>query len=315
MNRARWVGQGARLGQNEPMDLLAHLAAVVAPVFLVTAIGYAWGRFGRRFDQEFVTDMVTLAGAPCLVFVTLVKVRMPMGDIALMGAATVACLALFAAVGAIALRLAGLSQRVYLPSVVFPNIGNMGLPVCLFAFGEYGLGLAMVYFTVCTLLQFGFGPAIAAGRLRPGLLLRIPFLYAAVAALGLAGAGIMPPPWLMNTLQLVGDVTIPLMLLALGAALARFRVAGLPRQAAVSAGRLALGALGGWLVASLLGLHGAAMGVLVIQSAMPVAVFNYLFAVRAGRSPEAVASLVMCSTLLSFALIPLLLAWWLPALR
>jgi predicted permease len=55
--------------------------------------------------------------------------------------------------------------------------------------------------------------------------------------------------------------------------------------------------------------------VLVMQASMPVAVFNYLFAVRAGRSPEAVASLVMCSTLLSFALIPLLLAWWLPALR
>ena len=54
-------------------------------------------------------------------------------------------------------------------------------------------------------------------------------------------------------------------------------------------------------------------GVLVMQSAMPVAVFNYLFAVRANRSPEAVASLVLCSTLLSFVFLPLLLVWWLPA--
>ncbi|MFL9002883.1 AEC family transporter, partial [Pseudomonas azerbaijanorientalis] len=55
--------------------------------------------------------------------------------------------------------------------------------------------------------------------------------------------------------------------------------------------------------------------VLVVQSSMPVAVFNYLYALRGNRSPDQVASLVLCSALLSFALIPLLLAWWLPALR
>jgi len=44
-------------------------------------------------------------------------------------------------------------------------------------------------------------------------------------------------------------------------------------------------------------------------------VFNYLFAVRAGRSPEQVASLVLCSTLLAFLFLPLLLAALLPATR
>ena len=71
----------------------------------------------------------------------------------------------------------------------------------------------------------------------------------------------------------------------------------------------------GWGVGLALQLEPLTLGVLVMQSAMPVAVFNYLLAVRAGRSPEQVASLVMCSTLLSFVTIPLLLAWWLPALR
>ncbi|MCR6628696.1 MAG: AEC family transporter [Magnetospirillum sp.] len=267
-------------------DLIAHLAGVVAPVFLVSAVGYAWARLGRPFDQAFVTNVVTLVGAPCLVFATLVKVRLSAGEMAVMGGATAACLLLFAVVGAAALRLARLKQRVYLPSLVFPNIGNMGLPVCLFAFGEHGLGLAMIYFTVCTLLQFCFGPAIAAGRLRLDLVARTPFLYAAVLALGVGGAGVEPPEWLMRTVELVGDVTIPLMLMALGAALAQFRVGGWGRQLVLSAGRLLLGAAGGWVVAVALGLDGAARGVLVIQSAMPVAVFNYLFASLYGEQPE-----------------------------
>ncbi|MNJ50882.1 Membrane transport protein [compost metagenome] len=105
------------------------------------------------------------------------------------------------------------------------------------------------------------------------------------------------------------------MLLTLGVSLASIRVRHLGNGMLLGALRILCGAAAGWLVGWLLGLPPLAQGVLVLQSAMPVAVFNYLFAVRAGRSPEAVASLVLCSTLLSFVLIPLLLAWWLPALR
>ena len=57
-----------------------------------------------------------------------------------------------------------------------------------------------------------------------------------------------------------------------------------------------------------------AEAVLVVQSAMPVAVFNYLMAVRANREPEQVANLVMCSTVLSFAWLPVVLAWWMYAI-
>ncbi len=286
------------------MSLLAHLGAVVSPVFLIALAGYAWVRLGRSFDQEFVTHLVTRIGAPCLVFDTLVKINLPAAELVRMGGATIACLVLFAVIGAIGLRLVGLKLRVYLPSLVFPNIGNMGLPVCLFAFGQRGLALAMIYFTVCSVGQFAFGPAMAAGRFRLDLLLRMPLLYAAVAGVALGAAGFVQPHWLANTLDLLGQVTIPLMLLALGAALAQLRLAGWPRQLAVSAARLGLGAAGGWLVATALGLTGEAKGVVVVESAMPVAVFNYLFARLYGEAPEEVAGLVLGSTVLSAAVLP-----------
>jgi len=42
---------------------------------------------------------------------------------------------------------------------------------------------------------------------------------------------------------------------------------------------------------------------------MPVAVFNYLLAMRYGREPGKVASMVVMSTLISFALLPLIVAF------
>lgn len=75
------------------------------------------------------------------------------------------------------------------------------------------------------------------------------------------------------------------------------------------------GGAGGLVGGAGVAIAAAGAGVLVVQSSMPVAVFNYLYALRGNRSPDQVASLVLCSTLLSFAFIPLLLTWWLPALR
>src|SRR5690606_23942996 len=121
------------------------------------------------------------------------------------------------------------------------------------------------------------------------------------------------PRWLDNTVSLLGSLSIPMMLLTLGVSLGSIRPRQIGRGFALGGLRMLCGAAIGWAVAVMLGLPPLAQAVLVMQAAMPVAVFNYLFAVRAGRSPETVASLVICSTVLSFRLIPLLLAWWLPA--
>ena len=225
-----------------------------------------------------------------------------------MGGAALACLIFFAIVATIGLRLAGLSLQVYLPSLVFPNIGNMGLPICLYAFGERGLALAMVYFTVCTIGQFSFGPGIAMGRLTVGGLFRVPFLYAAMLAVVCAQSGFASPQWLTNTLTMIGNLTIPLMLLGLGVALAQLVARHKARQFTLALARLGLGLAGGLGVSWLFGLQGAERGVLIIQSAMPTAVFNYLFARAHGSDPDEVAGLVLLSTLVSYVSLPAIVA-------
>lgn len=289
-------------------QIVFAVAPVVAPVVLTTAAGYLWKRLGQGFDHGFVTRLITGLGAPCLVFATLGRAGIPFASLGQMALGTLACVVWFAAFGLLALRLTGQPLRVFLPALVFPNIGNIGLPVCLYAFGQEGLSLAMVYFTICSVLQFTLGEAIAAGRYRLSLLLKVPFLHAAVLAVGFNLSGVEPPDWLINATSLIGGLAVPLMLLSLGVALAELRVAFLRRALAVACGRLGLGLSGALVVILLLGFQGKAAGVLLVQSAMPVAVFNYLFAKMYGNAPEEVAGTVVVSTLLTYLCLPLLVS-------
>ncbi|WP_416900384.1 MAG: AEC family transporter [Minwuia sp.] len=120
-------------------------------------------------------------------------------------------------------------------------------------------------------------------------------------------AGIELPGWIGNTLNVLGGIAIPLMLIALGVSLASLEARSLREGAIVAALRLFGGVGVGLAVAELLGLEGAARGVVIIQSAMPVAVFNYLFAATYEQRPGAVAGSVLISTAVSFLSLPLLL--------
>lgn len=220
-------------------------------------------------------------------------------------AGLLACLAISAAI----LRVAGLSQRSFLPALIFPNSGNMGLPLCYLAFGDVGLAMAIGVFTVYCAAQFTLGISIASGQVSLPALARVPLLYAVPLALAFLLSGTTPPAWINATTRLLGDLTIPMMLITLGVSLASLRVSRLPRSLALAATRLVMGFVVGLSVATVLGLDGVARGVLIVQATMPVAVFNYLFAERYRTAPAEVAGMVVLSTVMSFATLPLLL-WY-----
>jgi predicted permease len=293
-----------------PVDLLAlvsSIAAVVAPVFLIAAIGFGWIRGKLPYDAAFITTFTVNVSTPCLVFSSLAGLRFEAGQLATMALASAACMALAGLASLPVMRAFGLPVRVYLPAMIFPNAGNLGIPVCLFAFGEVGLGFAVLFFAVMAVAQFTLGPALAAGRFDPRMMLRTPIVYAVALALLIRSAGVDLPRWLVNTTSLLGDCSVPLMLFSLGVALASLRLRGTVRALGMSALRLALGFGAGLAVAGWLDLDGTMRGVVVLQSSMPVAVFNYLWAVRYGNSPEEVAGMVLGSTAMAFVSLPFVL--------
>lgn len=287
--------------------MTADLFAIIAPVFLCAALGFVWGKSERPYPTEFVTTLVTVIGTPCLVFGTLTGLHVSVTAFAEIAYAAVAAIVAFAIIGAACLRLARLPNHSFLPALMFPNAGNMGLPLCLFAFGEPGLALGISFFTIFSVSQFTIGAGIAAGSASLRTLLRTPMIYAVLLGLAVMIADVQVPRWIANTVHLIGGLTIPLMLLTLGVSLATLRVGGLGRAAILALLRLAMGFGIGLGLAALFGLHGMARGVFVLQCSMPVAVFNYLFAQRYKRAPEEVAGMVLISTAVSFATLPLLL--------
>ncbi|MFZ5789148.1 MAG: AEC family transporter [Pseudomonadota bacterium] len=287
--------------------MFATLAAIIAPILIVAAIGYIWAWLKRPFDSRLVTALVTTIGTPSLVASTLTKLSVDTTALGHMALVTVVAFVGFAAVGMVALKLLKLPFHSYLPSLMFPNSGNMGLPLSLFAFGEDGLALAIVFFVISVTLQFTLGIGLAAGSADVRRLLRMPLTYAVALSLLFLATGWPVPKWLANTLELLGGLTIPLMLVALGVSLGHLRVRSLGRALLLSLVRLGAGFIIGLGVGRAFGLEGEALGVVVLQSAMPVAVFNYLFAELYKREPEDVAGLVVVSTVLSFVTLPPLL--------
>ncbi len=286
--------------------LIAELSAVVLPVLVVAGIGYLWIRLGRRFDGAFLTDIVSNVGAPCLVAHSLISLDVAPGAMLVMGQAVILCLILFGLLGLAVVKVSRLSPNSFLPALMFPNTGNMGLPLALFAFGDEGLALGVVYFACASTLQFTLGISLAAGTVSFARLLRTPAIHAVLVSIVILGLDLDVPRWADNTIGILGGLTIPFMLLALGASLAQLRVAALGRNTMLAAVRLAGGFAIGFAVAGLLDLPRVAAGVLVIQSSMPVAVFNFLFARQYGRAHADVAAMVVISTILSFVSLPLL---------
>lgn len=290
------------------MSLVPDLVAVLAPVFVTAGIGFAWIKSGRTLDTNQFTPIIVYVGSPCLIFSTLMGTGVALDDLGRIALISALAHAGALILGLAVLTLAGWPRRAFLPAMMLPNTGNMGLPLCLFAFGEAGLALGIAYFTVSSLLQFTAGISIAAGGTTLKRALATPHLYAVGLAVLLLAVDAQVPRWIDNTVTLVGQFTIPLMLLFLGVSLARLTVKGFGRALLLSVVRIGGGLLIGLALVWGFGLTGTAAGVVLIMSAMPVAVFNYLFAQYYDNSPAEVAGLVVVSTALSFATLPILLA-------
>lgn len=299
-------------GRLRKVRALAHILTVleiVAPVFLLALIGFVWVRLGFDYRVEFVTRMAMTLSVPCLVFTALMRTEIEPKALADLS------LAAFAAYGAVTLALAAVlrllrfEQRTYLAPLVFGNTGNMGLPLALFAFGEVGLGYAVVVFAVMILLSFTVGLWMVAGGGSLMKVLREPLVWGTFAGAVFLWQGWETPRFLTNTLDLIGQLAIPLMLITLGVAIARLPAGRLGRSFWLSLFKLALCVGLAWAIGRAFALPPVAFAVLVVQVATPVAVTSYLLAEKYGADSEAVAGLVVVSTVLSVLALPVLLAF------
>lgn len=288
--------------------MIAQLLDVVAPVFGVALVGWFFAGF-RKVDLAPLADIVIYLAAPALVFASLLEKRIELTSLLMVGGGAVFQALACGAAAWLSFRAVKVEGRGLYLAAMFPNTGNLGLPLGLFAFGGAGLSVAVIVFVAISLVHYSLGLMIISGKGHPGEAMKMPLMHAAILGVVLALAGVRLPEPLMRGITLLGDATVPLMLLSLGIRMRAVRLRRPGRALLAVALRMGPG-LGAALVwCALFGLEGAERGVLLVTGVLPSAVMNFVLTEAYGESGEEVASAILLGTLLSFIAIPAVLGF------
>jgi len=293
--------------QKRALALAFTVLEIVTPVFLLAAIGYIWVKLGFEYRVQFVTQIAMTLAVPCLIFVSLMQTEITPQMLADISMATVVAYLAVGGAGFAILKAFGLSQRTFLPSLLFGNTGNVGMPLAFFAFGQTGLGYAIVVFAIMAIISFTFGVWLVVGGGSPGKLLKEPLIPATLLGVVFMVQGWQTPVFLTNSLTLIGQMAIPLMLITLGVAVARLRPGRLTQAIALALIKLIICSAAAWTAGWYFDLEPIAFAILVLQLTTPVAVTSYLLAEKYGADAQSVAGLVVVSSLMSVLSLPILI--------
>lgn len=288
--------------------LFLELMNIMLPVILTAGIGYVWVRRGAPFDAGLTGTLGAFIAVPCLIFSSLTTMNLSLDDAGQMAGMVFAAIVLMTIIGWLALTIWGKERRSNTIAISLPNMGNMGVPICYFAFGEKGLVLAVICMMVLSLVTFSAGLMVVGGRDAWKDVFRLPNTWALVAALVFVFTDWTPPVFVANFTEFVGGMALPLMLVTLGASIAGFGLTHLREAIGISILRFAIGIAVAVGLVMVVDTDPVIAGVLITQCAMPVAVFNVVLARRYGRDPEKVAGITLITTLASFAVLPVVLS-------
>ncbi len=289
------------------MEIYLKLFEVIFPVFFVVGIGYFLGKKNPKIDTSFITQFGANIGSPAIVLYSVTTTGLTLSVFSEYFFFYFLAIIGFSIIGIIFLIFLKKDIIMELPPFILPNTGNMGLPICLFAYGNEGLGVAGAISSLIILFHFTVGVFLASKKFNFEIILKSPAFYSVLVSVLILYFQIPVPNFIVNTTMLLTYATIFLILMSLGIALTRLKVFSFNKALISSIARVILGPVVGLTLIYLFNLNGIAAGVLLIQCSMPSAILNYL--VGSMYSPKAVidsiASTIVVSTILSFITIPI----------
>lgn len=284
------------------------LANIVLPVFLIIAVG---GVYAKRFkpDISWINKFNMDVFIPALIFSVLSSSDFQLVNYwhLVIGTSVVVLgsgLMLWPLV-----KLLKVSAKTFLPPMMFNNTGNMGIPLLLLAFGEAALPAAITVFITVTLLHFTLGLYILNSNTKFRSLFKIPILVASVVGLLASHFNVQLPSALATPVEMLGQISIPLMLFALGVRLLDVNFKDMKLGVVGAIACPVSGMLLAYLIAPFLTLPDQQWGILLVVAAFPPAVLNFMLAEQYQQEPQRVASIVLAGNFASLVFIPL--ALWL----
>ena len=290
------------------MDIYIKLFEVLFPVFFIVGIGYFIGKKNSRFNTSFITNYSANFGAPALFIFAITSSGVKFNIFAEYFIYSIIALTSFAIVGFIFLYLMKKDYIRELPPFFLPNTGNMGIPICLFAYGSLGMGIAAAISSLVVLLHFTINIFLASKKFDINIILKSPSSYAVVIAVIFLYYDLEMPKYVLNTVMLLGYTMIVLILMSLGISLTQLKVFSFKSSFISSIGRVVLGPIIGFAIIKIFNLSGYAAGVLLIQSSMPSAILTYLIASMYSpkKIVDNISSMIVVSTLMSLITVPII---------
>ena len=289
------------------MEIYIKLFEVLFPVFFVVGIGYYLGRKNPKIDTTFITNFAANIGTPAMIIYAVTATGITFDIFAKYFWYYLIAIILFSLFGILTLYILKTKDIIReLPPLILPNTGNMGLPICLFAYGSQGLGVSAAISSLIILFHFTLGIFLADRKFNFKVIAKNPPFYAIIFSAIILFNEVELPKFIINTTEWLMYVTIFLILMSLGIALTRLKVFSLNKAIVSSLTRIIIGPIIGIILIIFFNLKGFAAGVLLIQCSMPSAVLNYLVAsiYSPKKIVDSVASTIVVSTLMSFVTVP-----------
>jgi malate permease and related proteins len=285
------------------MNVALRILEIILPVIAIIILGYVLGRLWKP-DMRVVNRLNLDVFGPFLVLANLSDKSV---DLVSLWPLVVASIAIVLGSGLMAwpyAKLSGQNPRTFVPPMMFNNCGNMGLPLALFAFGPAGVAGMVALFTTSNLLHFTVGSFIVHKHAELKLLLKSPMVWATVigAALGLTGTHL--PDSVHAPMKMIGDCTIPVMLLSLGVRMLDVKREDFSNSLLGAAICPLTGLFIAGLLVGLLPMTKEQMGLVFLFGSLPPAVLNFLVADYYKQEPEKVASIVLVGNIASIVFIP-----------
>ena len=290
------------------MELYIKLFEVLSPVFFIVGIGYFLGKKKSDIDTTFITNYSANFGAPALFIFAITSSGVTYSIFSEYFIYSVIALICFAITGVIFLFFMKKDISRELPPFFLPNTGNMGIPICLFAYGSLGMGIAAAISSLVVLLHFTANVFLARKKFDIKIILKSPSTYAVIVAVAFLYFDLEMPKFVLNTVMLLGYAMIVLILMSLGVSLTQMKVFSIKTSLISSTGRVIIGPIIGIILIKIFNLSGYAAGVLLIQSSMPSAILTYLIASMYSPKEivDSISSMIVVSTLMSLITIPII---------
>jgi predicted permease len=214
-------------------DMLMVLFNVVFPVFAVILIGFLFGRF-TDLDIKPSSKLALYIFTPALYFNSMLTAEVNNDEIVKILGYAALLFALFVAIvyliSTFVLKYPPQLRSALFLSTAFPNSGNYGLPIILFAFQQAGFERAIIFSVFQSFLMNSAGVYFASNSNNNFFaslkdVIKMPGFIALLVAMIMRFFSVDLPEAVLRPVQLMGQAAIPTLLVVLGIQLGRVKAA------------------------------------------------------------------------------------------